>query len=187
MVLVLTFSCCRWTSCSCKLLWVPIINFYLNLLSPFFSEALTKLVSQNVTRNYLDAYVSCHFRLEKIHHVMHIPAKNQRGPGMNSGQNPLDYIKYHLKIAPNSTIEIHLNCCFPICFPQKKRQLPTMRPTFNGQRWPSCWKAWPPGTSVSYNSSTAKRWIPAVVQSCLGGCCVTPLLLVGVKGSFIDL
>lgn len=26
-------------------------------------------------------------------------------------------------------------------------------------------EAWPPGTSVSYNSSTAKRWIPAVVQS----------------------
>ena len=26
-------------------------------------------------------------------------------------------------------------------------------------------QAWPPGTSVSYNSSTAKRWIPAVVQS----------------------
>ena len=26
-------------------------------------------------------------------------------------------------------------------------------------------QAWPPGTSVCYNSTSAKRWIPAVVQS----------------------
>lgn len=115
------------------------------------------------------------FHLPKIHHFIHILVWTQ-GKTAFFFRNTF---KIHTETYHS---EFNSTASFPIFFPPKKSTKLPLHGTheIRGQR---CWKAWPPGTSVSYNSSTAKRWIPAVVQSSLTWrwCC-----WLGPKGSYRD-
>ena len=116
------------------------------------------------------------FHLPKIHRFIHILVWTQ-GKSAWIIQNTL---QIHTETYHSTQLLF-----FPIfLFPRKKStKLYTHHGTHEKPDGQRCWKAWPPGTSVSYNSSTAKRWIPAVVQSSLAGrwCC-----WLGSKGSYRD-